>query len=174
VEAFEGFREFVAARSGEYFRLAYLLTGDHHRAEDLVQTAFGKAAARWPRVVRYDRPDAYVRRILVNEYISLWRRRRRVAEDPVGDVPDRPARGDEAEAAVRRVLLRRALARLTVRQRTVVVLRIYQDLSEADTAAEMGCSVGNVKRLLHQALARLRALAPEMADLLHDRVEVTA
>jgi RNA polymerase sigma-70 factor (sigma-E family) len=173
VEPFEGFREFVAARSGEFFRLAYLLTGDHHGAEDLVQIAFGKAAARWPKVVRYDRPDAYVRRILVNEYISLWRRRRRIAEDPVQDVPDTPG-GDEAEAAVRRLLLRRALGRLTVRQRTVVVLRIYQDLSEADTATEMGCSVGNVKRLLHQALARLRTLAPEMADLLPERVEVTA
>jgi RNA polymerase sigma-70 factor (sigma-E family) len=174
VEPFEGFREFVAVRSGEFFRLAYLLSGDHHTAEDLVQSALGKAAARWPRVAGYARPDAYVRRILVNEYISLWRRRRRITEDPVQDVPEGATGRDEAEAVVRRVLLQRALRRLTVRQRTVVVLRFYQDLSEADTAAEMGCSVGNVKRLCHHALGRLRALAPEMAELLHDRLEVTA
>jgi RNA polymerase sigma factor (sigma-70 family) len=125
-------------------------------------------------VVGYARPDAYVRRILVNEYISLWRRRRRIAEDPVEDVPQAATGRDEAETVVRRVLLHRALRRLTVRQRTVVVLRFYQDLSEADTAAEMACSVGNVKRLCHHALARMRALTPELAELLYDRLEATA
>ncbi|MEV0839179.1 SigE family RNA polymerase sigma factor [Actinocatenispora sera] len=170
---YDGFRDFMVAQGGHLSRLAYLLTGNHHAAEDLLQTALTKVVARWPKVARYDQPAQYVRRVMLNEYISGWRRRQKLVEQSAAAVPDPPG-GDGTESTVRRVLLGRALARLTAKQRAVVVLRYYHDLTETQTAAELRCSVGTVKSQTHRALARLRTDAPELAELLTTGSEVSA
>ncbi len=154
------FSEFVAARSMTLLRVAHVLTGDQHRAEDLVQGALTKLAARWQRV---DDPDAYVRRVIYNDQVSVWRRRARIREDPVAEAPDRPA-ADGFAGAERRIDLRSALSRLGPRQRAVLVLRFFEDLPEAEVARLLGCSVGTVRSQAHRALARLRTLAPELGD----------
>jgi RNA polymerase sigma-70 factor (sigma-E family) len=167
-----GFRDFVAARLARLSGTAYLLTGgDHHAAQDLVQSALVKVARHWGRVSQLGAPDAYVRKALYHEFVSS-RRLSRTREAPTPAPPDRPAPGDEANETIRRLLMRQALARLTARQRAVIVLRFYDDLSEADAAEALGCSVGTVKSQTHHALARLRALAPELADLIEDPQEV--
>lgn len=162
-----GFREFVAARLAKLSGTAYLLAGDHHAAQDLVQSTLVKMARHWDRVSRLGSPDAYVRKALYREFVSsrrLSRSRETLTAAPV----DRPGVRDEADDAIRRLLLRQALARLTVLQRAVIVLRFYEDLSGADIAEALGCSLGTVKSQTHHALARLRALAPELADLVED------
>lgn len=155
-------REFTAWAAGVQRRLlraAYLVTGDRHRAEDLTQEALVKVALRWPRLRDGD-PLAYARRIVVNDHVSWWRRRR---EHPVAGTPDRAEAGaDPLDALV----VRRALARLTPRQRAVVVLRHLDDLTERETAEVLGVSVGTVKSQNAAALARLREGAPELADLI--------
>jgi RNA polymerase sigma-70 factor (sigma-E family) len=160
VDPYEGFREFVLARGSALSRAAYLLTGDPSSAEELVQSALVKAALRWRRVTAAGNPEAYVRRIIVNEHISWWRRfgRREVAEPD----PQRHRLADPADGTARRLDLAAALARLPKRQRAVIVLRFYQDLSEADTAEALSCSVGTVKSQTHAALARLRSLLPDL------------
>jgi RNA polymerase sigma-70 factor (sigma-E family) len=163
VDPYEGFNEFVMARTGALSRTAYLLTGDHHLAEDLLQVALSRVASRWPEV-RGGRPEAYVRRVLVNEFLS-WRRRRRYHEQPVAEPEPASVRPDVASAVVRRMLIGQALARLSPRQRAVVVLRYFDDLTEADAAEVLGCAIGTVKSQTHNALARLRAVAPELAEL---------
>lgn len=156
MEAYEGFREFVLARGPALSRAAYLLTGDRSAAEELAQATLVKAALRWRRVSAAGNPEAYVRRILVNEHISWWRRFGR-RELPDG-YPREKIVSDVTDATVQRLDLAAALARLPRRQRTVVVLRFYEDLSEAETAALMGCSVGTVKSQASAALAKLRHL----------------
>jgi RNA polymerase sigma-70 factor (sigma-E family) len=165
VKPFDGFDEFVTARGPALSRTAYLLTGDHHLAEDLLQTTLGRVAARWPQL-RDGAPEAYTRKAMVNELLS-WRRRRSYHERPAEHIDDSPAPGDVASAVVRRVVVGRALRRLTPNQRAVLVLRFYEDLSEVETALILGCAVGTVKAKTHQALARLRTLAPELADLMN-------
>lgn len=164
MDRYEGLREFVVARGAALSRTAYLLTGDLQLAEDLLQHALVKTAVHWRRVVAGGNPEGYVRRVMVNERTSRWRRRRYVeaGDSVVGDELGGgvPGPGDEAEAAVRRVVVRRALATLPDRQRAVVVLRFFEDLTEAQTAELMGVSVGTVKSQTHDALKRLRALAP--------------
>lgn len=157
------FREFVAARLSMVSRVAYLLTGNHHAAEDLVQSVLVKVARHWRRVSDASSPDAYVRRMIYHEHLSA--RRRGGPEDLVAVAPEPTAAADPADATVRRLVLRQALFRLTPRQRAVVVLRFFEDLSEADTAEVLGCSLGTVKSQTHHALGRLRVLAPELADL---------
>ncbi|HEU5109770.1 MAG TPA: SigE family RNA polymerase sigma factor [Micromonosporaceae bacterium] len=171
VEDEAGFREFVAARLPRMSGAAYLLTGDHHAAQDLVQQALVKLARHWRRVSRAGAPDAYVRRVIYHEHVSAWRRRRG-AELSTAAPPERAGPRDEAADTVRRLMLREALARLTPRQRAVIVLRFYEDMSESDTAEALGCSVGTVKSQTHHALGRLRAVAPELADLVRDTQEV--
>ena len=158
------FREFVAARLGTMSRVAYLLAGDHHGAEDLVQSSLVQLARHWRRVSSADHPDAYVRRVIYHEHVSAWRRHRG-AEIPVADAPEPGVLPDVADSTVRRLVLRQALARLTPRQRAVLVLRFFEDLSEVETAEVLRCSVGNVKSQTSYALNRLRELAPELADL---------
>lgn len=174
MDRYEGFREFVAARERALLRTAYLLTGDAHHAEDLVQIALAKVAARWRRLVRDGNPEAYARRIVYHEHVSWWRRRRRRGEYPHAEPPEGEAAPDIAERAVRRLALERALARLTPKQRAVIVLRFYEDRSESETADLMSCSVGTVKSQTHHALRRLRELAPELAEFLgaQERSEV--
>lgn len=164
-----GFAEFVSIRSASLTRFAYLVTGDRHLAEDLLQGALMKLAQRWSRV---DDPLAYAKRVMVNENISWWRRRR-IREHPVDEVVDKPAGEDTAESVVRREVFVRALRRLTTKQRTVLVLRYYEDMSEAATADAMGCSVGTVKSQTHYALEKLRELAPELT-MLDDRTAMEA
>jgi RNA polymerase sigma-70 factor (sigma-E family) len=153
----DDFAEFVAARSGALLRTAYLLTGDHHEAEDLVQTALIKVVPRWGRLRE---PEPYVRRVLVNESISRWRRRR-WRETSVPEVHDRTITGHDVDE---QLVLRQALARLAPRQRAVVVLRYFDDLTEAQTAGVLGISLGTVKSQSRDALARLRVLVPDLDD----------
>ncbi len=175
MDRYDGFHEFVHARSSALMRTAFLLTGDAHLAEDLLQAALTSTARHWPSVQRGGSPEAYVRRAMVNEHISWWRRRKGTAVVPVEEPPEPAAGGGHEEGVVRRVALENALALLTRKQRAVLVLRFYDDLSEAETAAMLGCSAGTVKSQTHHALARLREVAPELAGLLHDRdpMEVT-
>ena len=147
-----GFDEFVATRSAALLRTAYLLTGDHGLAEDLLQTALAKCWFAWERID--GSPEPYVRRVLATTYATWWRRRWR-GERPTGELPDR---GDPAATAPvdDRDALWRALDTLPRRQRAVVVLRYYEDLSEAETAAALGISTGTVKSQAAKALAALR------------------
>ncbi|GGO78185.1 SigE family RNA polymerase sigma factor [Nonomuraea cavernae] len=159
----DDFREFVLARQQVLMRTAYLLTGDAHLAEDLLQSVLIKVAGKWPKLSGGN-PEAYVRKALVNQYIS-WKRRPR--PEVLGtELPERGASHDDA--ALHRIVLRQALARLAPRQRAVIVLRFWEDLTEAQTAEALGCSPGTVKSQAHHALARLRAFAPELACLLND------
>lgn len=152
------FREFVESRSPVLRRSAYALTGDLDLAEDLVQSALVKLVRRWHKV---DSPEAYVRRTIYHDQASRWRRRKIVREDTVAVPPDRVV-GDGAGRVDDRLDLRRALLRLTVRQRAVLVLRFYEDLPEREVAEIMGCSVGTVRSQTARALARVRVLAPEL------------
>ncbi len=158
------FDEYVAARGADLLRTAYLLTGDHHRAEDLVQTALSKVWPRWDHVVAAEAtsPHAYVRRVMLTTYIAWWRRRW-TGEQPTEHLPDHGGRDESEVVALRRDLLL-ALAALPRGQRAVVVLRYFEDLTEVQTAEVLGCSVGTVKSQASKALAKLRidpALAPE-------------
>ncbi|CAM3569738.1 SigE family RNA polymerase sigma factor [Nocardioides zeicaulis] len=154
-----GFTDFVAARQAALSRTAYLLTGDHHLAQDLVQAALMKAARHWRRI--HTSPEAYVRRAMYHQNISWWRRRR-FTESGLGGL-DRAAPTADADL---RLSLDQALARLTHKQRTVLVLRFYEDLTEVETARALSLSTSTVKSTTRQALARLRTLAPELAELI--------
>lgn len=159
----ESFTAWAVAAQHGLLRTAVLLTGDHHRAEDLVQEALTKVALRWGRL-RDGHPTAYARQVLVRDQISWWRRQRR---QPVTSVEPPPT--SAADPGVeRRLLLESALARLTPRQRAVVVLRYYDDLSVEQAAETLGVSTGTVKSQTHLALRRLREGAPELAELLEE------
>jgi RNA polymerase sigma-70 factor (sigma-E family) len=155
------FRDFMVGRWPGLVRLAYGLTGDQALAEDLAQTALARAYASWPRVRRADDPDAYVRRIVLNANRSRFRGRR-VSELLTATPPDAGA-ADETGHRDDRSALMAALKTLPAGQRSVVVLRYWLDLTEAQVAATLGCSVGNVKSQASRALAKLR-LSPELAD----------
>ena len=151
-------REFVSARGAALSRAAYLLTGDHQTAEDLVQETYVVLVRRWQKTGAVD-PEAYVRRILYSRFVDGWRRRR-VSELPSASPPDNPG-GDETGTATDRLALRDALTRLTHRQRAVLVLRFYEDLTEVQAAAALGISPNTVKSQTRVALQRLRELAPD-------------
>jgi len=148
------FDAFVLARGPALLRFAYVLTGDRGLAEDLVQEALVKVYRRWDRVWAADQPEAYVRRIVVNEATN-WRRRRRNSETPA-PVPEGVV-GDGVETLAERDLVMRALGRLPSRQRAVLALRFYEDLSEAQIAEVLGCAPGTVRSLTNRALTALRA-----------------
>ncbi|MET8047613.1 MULTISPECIES: SigE family RNA polymerase sigma factor [unclassified Streptosporangium] len=156
----DSFREFVDAHQQSLMRTAYLLTGDAHLAEDLLQSVLIKIIRRWSKVLSLDRPEAYARKALVNQYIS-WLRRRTGRELPRADPPE--VAYSSEDSTVIRIVVRQALLRLPPKQRAVIVLRFYEDRTERETAELMGCSVGTVKSQAHQALNRLRVLAPELA-----------
>lgn len=149
------FEEYVAARSRALWRSAWLLTGDRHKAEDLVQTALMKCWRRWDRIDAAA-VDAYVRRTMLTTYTDWWRRRWN-GEVPTGALPDRPTGhlGSGHDPGVRQDVLV-ALAALPRGQRAVVVLRFFDDLSEAQTAAALGISAGTVKSQTSRALRALR------------------
>ena len=154
-----GFDAFVAGRQAALSRTAYLLTGDHHLAQDLVQAALLQAARHWTRI--HTSPEAYVRRAMYHQNISWWRRRR-FAESPL---LGHDGTADAVDTDLR-LTLDQALARLTAKQRTVLVLRFYEDLTEVETARALDLSTSTVKSTTRHALARLRTLAPELADLI--------
>ena len=157
------FARFVAERERSLQRTAWLLTGDWALAEDLVQTALVRAWPHWERIRRRDDPEIYVRRVMVSTWIN-WSRRKWRGEHPAAELPDGPASGDLATEAVARVAVRSALGSLTDRQRAVLVLRVFDDLTEAQTAQVLGCAVGTVKSTMSQVMARLRADG-RLADL---------
>ncbi|MET9341496.1 MULTISPECIES: SigE family RNA polymerase sigma factor [unclassified Nonomuraea] len=161
-----GFQEFVAARGPSLSRTAFLLTGDHHAAADLLQDTLVKAAARWRRIAESGNPEAYIRTIMLNQLRS-WRRPRRLAFFSTSEVPE-TVQPDPSGGTDSKVMLARALARLGAKQRAVLYLRFYEDLSEAEIARQLGCSVGTVKRHTHDALKRLRQLAPELLEVGHE------
>ena len=155
------FSAYVRARQKAFARFAYLLTGDPYSAEDLVQSALAKVYAKWDHISGLQSPDAYVRKIMVNEHTTWWRRTWRHRErtdsdlirvmDPAGD--DTPAHDSELWAHVRS---------LAPQQRAAVVLRYYEDLSEAQTAEILGCSVGTVKSHTSRAIKSLRSTMKEV------------
>jgi RNA polymerase sigma-70 factor (sigma-E family) len=152
------FVEFVQASSPRLHRAAYLLSGDRHQAEDDVQTALVRVYTAWPRVRRQD-PFAYTRKVLANLVIDRWRRPFR--EDATEGVPELPVPRDLVEGVVVQDWLMRALAQLTARERAIVVLRHFWDLSEADVAAELKVSLGTVKSTASRALVKMRAVPGE-------------
>ncbi|MEU2614227.1 SigE family RNA polymerase sigma factor [Micromonospora sp. NPDC007271] len=157
----ETFHQFVVHRSPALSRAAYLLTGDHQLAEDLLQNALARTYRHWRRIHGGD-PEAYVRRVMYHQQVSWWRRRR-FAERLESQPTDR-AGDDHSDATALRLSLAVALRQLTPRQRAVVVLRFYEDLTESQVAEVLGCSVGTVKRHSHDAVRRLRAIAPDLVD----------
>jgi RNA polymerase sigma-70 factor (sigma-E family) len=162
VDVDHGFDAFVRDHARSLARSAFLLTGDRQLAEDLVQTALAKVALRWSRVVAGGDPAPYVRVVVVRTAIA-WRRRRWHSEVPTSPVPDAASR-DAVTAVAARDRLQRALQLVPPRQRAAVVLRFYEDLTEADTARVMGCSVGTVKSQTAKALSRLRQILGDELD----------
>ena len=162
----ESFREFVEGSWNRLLRTAYLLTGDHGAAEDLVQTALMRTYRHWGRIETYDSPEAYVRRVMANANVSAWRRRKAIVH--VMAEPPEPAAGngagygagsgagDHQDAYAVRDELWRAVQAMSPRMRTAFVLRYFEDLSEAEAASVMGCAVGTVKSQIARGLAKLR------------------
>jgi RNA polymerase sigma-70 factor (sigma-E family) len=151
------FEDFVEGSSARLFTMARLLTGGNRaEAEDLLQGAYERAYRRWGRISRRADPERYVRQILVNASIDRWRKIRRHPEIPLAVGGADPRTADTAAAVADRDLLIRGLAALPPRQRAVLVLRYFEDLSEAETATMLGCSVGTVKSQAARGLARLR------------------
>jgi RNA polymerase sigma-70 factor (sigma-E family) len=152
----EEFGEFMRSRASPLHQSAYLLCGDWHLAHDLVQDTLAKAYEHWPRVRQADSPDAYVRRILLNEARGRWRRRKltaAVSRFPEGREPIAP---DAIDEITRRAGLLQALHALPLRQRATIVLRYMEGMSERETAAVLGCSEGTVKSQSARALGALR------------------
>jgi RNA polymerase sigma-70 factor (sigma-E family) len=144
------YTEFVLARQGRLRRAAYLMCGDAALAEDLLQEALIALASRWESV---QNPDAFVRRVIYRQRVSSWRKLRR--EVVAGRVPERSVT-DGAEERARDEEVHQALRALPPRQRAALVLRYFEDLTEAQTAEVMGVRTGTVKSLSHQAVARMR------------------
>jgi len=164
----ERFAQFVEARQHALLQTAVLLTGDWALAQDLVQTALVRSWPRWERIRRRDDPEIYVRRVMVNTW-ATWVRRRWRRERPAAAVPDSRAPGDVAAEVAVRVVVRSALGSLPNRQRAVLVLRVFDDLSEPQVAQILGCPVGTVKSTMARALARLRE-DPLMGELMEREV----
>ncbi len=160
----EEFAAYMAARQPSLLRTAYLLTGDQHTAEDLVQTAFAKLYLSWDKVQRRELVDGYVRRILVNEHNSLWRRSWKKREVTTEYLPETPAPLDAPDDGQGQALWD-FVQTLPKKQRAAIVLRYYEELSEAETAAVLGVSIGTVKSQTSRALATMRSKVDEHPTL---------
>jgi RNA polymerase sigma-70 factor (sigma-E family) len=158
------FSEFVAARSAALFRTSFLVVGDYQLAQDLLQEALVKVYVAWPRLRDKTKAEPYARRTIVTTAIS-WRRRRSFHERPVAAVPDARSTDNTEQLAAHGQLWDRVRS-LPPRQRAALVLRYYEDLSESETAALLGCSVGTVKSQLSAALSRLRVQVGADSDVL--------
>jgi RNA polymerase sigma-70 factor (sigma-E family) len=156
-EAHDAFDQFVRARMPALLRFAYALTGDPHLAADLVQDALERSGLRWSRIERAADPEAYVRRAIVNGRISRWRKLRR--ETLVDETPE--PRTSTYQPTGRDEELWQLLATLPRRQRAVLVLRYYEDMSEVQIAQTLGCAPGTVKSQASKALAKLRIALEE-------------
>ncbi len=156
------FREFVSARGRALLRSAYLLTGNLADAEDLVQSALAKTYQAWDRIEDRKALDGYVRRAMVNTHISWWRRRR-VDEYPTDDIPDQPAADTSGNSELHDTL-QRAINRLPQRMRAAVVLRYFEDMTEAEVADILGVSQGTVKSTVSRAVAKLRTDTDLLAE----------
>lgn len=161
-EHHEEFHDYVAARGATLLRTAYLLTGNHADAEDLVQTALAKTYLSWRRIQDRGALDSYVRRAMVNTHISWWRRRK-IDEYPTDVLPEVPAPDPTTRTDLRDALWK-ALGRLPRRQRAAVVLRYYEDLTEPEVAQVLGVNVGTVKSTVSRAVAKLRESAEFRGD----------
>ena len=162
----EEFQSFVVGRWPRLMRTAYLLTGEQHAAEDLVQTTLEQVYVAWRRVGAADEPEAYVRRVRINAHARKHRRKLKeflAPKDDSGLTHELPDSGDPIARADDRGALLTALAQLPPRQRQAVVLRYWEDLSESRTAEAMGCSVGAVKSNAAKGIAKLRVI-PGLAD----------
>ncbi len=148
------FESWLVAREPSLYRLAHLLTGDVHSAQDLVQTTLAKLYLAWDRLDDRERVDAYARRILVNEHRSAWRRPWRRREVVMDAVPEGGQDGEQYDGT--REAVWRFVATLPPRQRAVIVLRYYEQLTESETADVLGISVGTVKSQASRAIAALR------------------
>ena len=159
------FDHFVRRRSSAMLKAAWVLTGgDWALAEDLVQTTLGEVWRRWARVSVMEAPEAYAHKTMVNTFLR-WRGRRWTGEIASAELPELAADTGGFHRVDSRESLRRALGELTPRQRAVIMLRYFEDRSEADTAAIMGCSVGTVKSQAAKAIDRLRHV-PGLAEVL--------
>ena len=156
------FRDFVAGRSGALLRTAYLITGNRTDAEDLLQTALAKTYLAWGRIRDREHPDAYVRRVMVNTNTSWWRKRR-IDESPMEVMPEAPGRDEFGDRDLHDALWQ-ALATLPRKQRAVLVLRYFEQLSEEEIASALGISPGTVKSQASRALAKLRTNAGLVDD----------
>ena len=160
----ESFTSFARDRTHALLRSAYLLTGDQHLAEDLVQASLARTYVVWRRLDDQGNAEAYTRKVMYRLQVSWWRRRR-VRESVTADLPEPRHPGyDPTEAADVRLTLRAALAKLPPRQRAVLVLRFFEDHTEAQAADLLDVTVGTIKSQTAKALARLRAVAPELAN----------
>jgi RNA polymerase sigma-70 factor (sigma-E family) len=157
-----GFRDYVTERRPALLRTACLLTGNQADAEDLLQAALAKTYQAWRRIEDHGALDGYVRRAMVNTHISWWRQRR-VKEYPTDELPDQPV-ADHAAGSELHDSLSRALRRLPDRMRAAVVLRYYEDMSEAEIAGVLGVSLGTVKSTVSRAVAKLRIDAELLGD----------
>ena len=158
------FRDFVTARSPALLRTAYLLTGDFGLAEDAVQAMFGRVYQSWPKIQHREAADSYCRRALIRE-VGSWRRRRRIQHVLTDQVPDRGAIDEQYDGSD---VLRAALLSLPQKQRAVVVLRYYADLSEAEVADLLDISPGSVKQHTHRALTKLREVLGSESALIEE------
>jgi RNA polymerase sigma-70 factor (sigma-E family) len=166
--------ELVEARSTALLRLAYAVVGDHQLAQDLLQEALVKVYVAWPRLRDVSAAEAYARRTIVTTAIS-WRRRHSFHERPLDVQPDQAGNeADQSDRLVTHDVLWQQVRSLPPRQRAALVLRYYEDLSEADTASLMGCSTGTVKSQLSAALGKLRErIGPDSGLLFTDDQAVT-
>jgi RNA polymerase sigma-70 factor (sigma-E family) len=168
----EGFEEWAHARLASLARAAFLLTGDVHLAEDLAQETLVRVAMQWRRKEGAAAPDALARVVMYRIAVDGWRRRGSRPREVLGAVPDRGATAPSVEDGL---VLRDALGRLTAKQRAVVALRFYEDLTEAQVAQVLGVSVSTVKSQTRAALVRLRSAATEvwvafgMEEVAHDQ-----
>ncbi|HVV12022.1 SigE family RNA polymerase sigma factor [Amycolatopsis sp.] len=158
-----GFEEYVQGRQDLLVRAAYLITGDSHLAQDLVQIALERVWQRWERVRHVENLDGYVYRVLMRAYLGI-RRRRWATERPTADLQGAGTAQGDQDVTLDRLTLMDALARLPPRQRATVVLRFYLDLSERQTAEALGCAVGTVKSQTAKGLSTLRAVMDVLGE----------
>lgn len=156
------FLEYVRADATALSQTAFLLTGDRHLAQDLVQETLLRVVGRWSRITANGDPHAYVRRVMYHQHVSWWRRSR-LRTVSMADPPE-PVMPDHTDASDISVSVCAALAQLSPRQRAVVVLRFLEDRTERETADLLGCRIGTVKSHTRDALAKLRRIAPDLAD----------
>ena len=162
------FIEWASVRKGALLGTAYLMVGEHHLAEDLVQEALTKTYLAWPRIRDTSKAEAYARRAVTTTAISWWRRKSS-HEQPQERLPNEVGRDEMADDLARRDWMWAELQALPVKQRSAIVLRFYEDLSVADTAYALGCSEGSVKSQVSRGLARLKQTLGDIDELIETK-----